>query len=60
MVCQRVSGYCISLIHSLKYCVESVLGLGLEGIKHYLLLVGLNLTLYVRGRDPSPSSLSFY
>ena len=37
MVCQRVSGYCISLIHSLKYCVESVLGLGLEGIIIYCL-----------------------
>ena len=30
-VCQRVSGYSISPIRSLN-CVESVLGLGLEGI----------------------------
>ena len=29
--CQRVSGYFITWIHSLN-CVESVLGLGLEGI----------------------------
>ena len=28
-------------------------------LRNYLLLVGLNLTLYVRGRGPSPSSLFF-